>query len=145
MTRAGKRILLVEDHADTLATFDRLLGRWGYEVQTATCAASASAAIERGSFDLLICDIGLPDQPGTSVMRALRAVNATVPGIALTGYGMEGEIETIMAAGFTRHLLKPVELQVFQTAIEDVLRQRTAAAATNVQPPADLTGTPASR
>jgi CheY-like chemotaxis protein len=132
MDRAGKRILLVEDHADTLATFDRLLGRWGYAVRTANCAASASAAIERESFDLLICDIGLPDQPGTTVMRALRAISPLVPGIALTGYGMEGEIETIMAAGFTRHLLKPVEMQILQTAIEDVLKQRAAAAAPEI-------------
>jgi CheY-like chemotaxis protein len=143
MDRAGKRILLVEDHADTLATFDRLLGRWGYCVHTATSAATASSAIEREPFDLLICDIGLPDQPGTSVMRALRAINPTAPGIALTGYGMEGEIEAIMAAGFARHLLKPVEMQILQGAIEGLLSQRAPANGQD-QPADKLTTTPAS-
>src|SRR5438309_1914283 len=73
MGMAAAKILLVEDHADTLLTFTRLLERWGYVVVTAANAGAAIALCEHQRVDLLVCDIGLPDQPGTTVMKALRA------------------------------------------------------------------------
>jgi CheY-like chemotaxis protein len=128
MGTTGGRILLVEDHADTLETFTQLLKRWGHPVVSASTAAEAIGICQQQRDELLrllICDIGLPDQPGTAVMRALRAVAPTVPGIALTGYGMEGEVAAIMAAGFDRHLLKPVEMALFKSAVDELLMRRS--------------------
>lgn len=68
----------------------------------------------------MISDLGLPDGSGLELMRALRAVRL-VPGIALSGYGMEEDQRESSAAGFARHLVKPVEFADLTRALEEVL------------------------
>ncbi|MGH8797473.1 MAG: hybrid sensor histidine kinase/response regulator, partial [Caldimonas sp.] len=113
---AGLRILLVDDSADALETFAMVLSAEGAIV---TCAASASAALsccKEASFDLIVSDIGMPEMDGTQLIALLRREpsTATTPAIALTGYGRPQDIEASMAAGFTAHLLKPVDLANFR-------------------------------
>jgi CheY-like chemotaxis protein len=103
------RLLLAEDHADTARTPGRFLRVAGYEVDAATSATSAIAAAESEPFDLLISDLGLPDGDGYEVMRAVRA-RGIVPGIAMSGYGMEDDIRRSREAGFTEHLVKPIAI-----------------------------------
>ena len=62
------RLLLVEDHHDTARTISRLLRSAGFAVTTATDAASASAAVDREPFDVIVSDLGLPD--GDDVVSA---------------------------------------------------------------------------
>jgi PAS domain S-box-containing protein len=99
------RILLVDDHPDTLGTLARMLRRAGHEVTTAISVASALEAASTGPYDLLISDVGLPDGSGVDLMRRLHPL----PGIALTGYGMESDIAKSREAGFLAHLTKPVD------------------------------------
>jgi len=116
------RILLVEDHADTAEAMAELLGLLGHEVRVAGGVHAALAtADEPGSLDLLISDLGLPDGSGLDVMRAL--ASSGLPGIALSGYGMEDDVRRSLDAGFRRHLTKPVSLQALEAAIRQVLRQ----------------------
>lgn len=116
------RILLVEDHADTAEAMAELLGLLGHQVTVAGDVASALAAGEAaasgGSLDLLISDLGLPDGSGLDVMRALSRFR--VPGIALSGYGMEEDVRRSHEAGFGRHLTKPVSLPQLQAALREV-------------------------
>ncbi len=116
---AARRILLVEDHATTAALMARLLRKRGHEVQLAATKASALAIAREETFDLVISDLGLPDGNGYEVMEALRA-NSNVIGIALTGYGMEADIERSAAAGFRFHLTKPVDAQKLLSTIEEI-------------------------
>ncbi len=58
------RILVVEDHADTVDVVQRMLKKDGYNVTAALTLADATTACREGKFDLLICDIGLPDGDG---------------------------------------------------------------------------------
>jgi PAS domain S-box-containing protein len=114
------RVLLVEDHADTARVLARLLSRAGHEVTT---ASGVAAALERASavpLDLLICDLGLPDGSGLEVMRRLRPL----PGIALTGYGMEQDVRRAHEAGFLAHLTKPVDFAELDSAIRRVAAAR---------------------
>jgi DNA-binding response OmpR family regulator len=103
------RILLVEDHADTAAAMRMLLERKGYHVMTAHTFESATSVIRDGSFDLLICDISLPDGSGLDIMRMVRETHA-VPGIAVSGFGTEADIRRSKEAGFFRHFTKPVNI-----------------------------------
>ena len=64
----GLRLLLVEDHADTAATLERLLANSGYAVQTATSFGAALRRLEGSEYDLLVSDIGLPDGSGLELM-----------------------------------------------------------------------------
>jgi signal transduction histidine kinase/ActR/RegA family two-component response regulator len=119
------RILLVEDHADTAEAMAELLRLLGHEVtvagDVATALAAGEAAASRGALDLLVSDLGLPDGSGLDVMRALARFG--VPGIALSGYGMEEDVRRSHEAGFSRHLTKPVGLPALESAISRLPRQ----------------------
>jgi CheY-like chemotaxis protein len=110
------RILLVEDHKPTSRALVQLLTRRNYQVAAADCVAEARAAVRRQKFDLLISDIGLPDGNGYELMTELRSEYG-LPGIALTGYGMEEDVNRSQAVGFVAHLTKPVSVQALEGAL----------------------------
>jgi len=110
------RILLVDDHVDTCAALERLLARRGHCVVTAHDVRSAIEAARSGSFDLLISDMGLPDGTGVELMDRLNGIGA-MRGIAISGFGMYGDVEKSLAAGFAMHLIKPVQFQKLEEAI----------------------------
>ncbi|HYO09927.1 MAG TPA: PAS domain S-box protein [Tepidisphaeraceae bacterium] len=117
----GRRVLLVEDHADTRAVMARLLASFGWAVTTAGSVAEALASGAREPFDVLISDIGLPDGSGADVMRRLRE-SRPIRGIALSGFGQPEDIDRSRAAGFEAHLTKPVNLPQLRDAIEKLAR-----------------------
>ena len=111
----------MEDHDTTLEILARLLRQMGHRVTGANSVATGIAAASRDGFDLLISDLGLPDGSGLDLMRQVKQKYAG-PSIALTGYGMEGDIAACRDAGFTEHLTKPVELDALHAAIVRVSR-----------------------
>ena len=104
------RILLVEDHVDTAIIMRRVLSAQGHAVHIAGNVATALQLAGQQTFDLLLSDLGLPDGSGLDLMRALRAKGINLPGIALSGYGQEADIQASRTAGFIAHLVKPVNL-----------------------------------
>jgi CheY-like chemotaxis protein len=112
-------VLLVEDHEPTLRALERLLRKIGHRVTGVTSVASASAAAAHDWFDLIISDLGLPDGSGLDLMRQLREPYSG-RAIALTGYGMESDIEASREVGFTEHLTKPVDMAALDAAIRRV-------------------------
>jgi CheY-like chemotaxis protein len=110
------RLLLVEDHLDTLRTFARVLRRKGFEVQEATCVTEALASWKPG--DLLLSDIALPDGDGRDLMRNLSARG--IPGIAISGFGTARDRQEYREAGFAESLVKPVDVQDIINAISRV-------------------------
>ncbi|MEA3210179.1 MAG: hypothetical protein QOE70_3236 [Chthoniobacter sp.] len=117
--RRALRILLVEDHEDSNRSLTQLLRRKGYEVCSARDVSSALEAAGKFEFDVLLSDMGLPDGTGNDLMEKLSSTRP-VFGIAITGYGMESDIDQSQAAGFRHHLIKPVDLnrldELIQTA-----------------------------
>jgi CheY-like chemotaxis protein len=75
----------------------------------------------RRRFDVLVSDLGLPDRSGLDLIRMLRARGATVPAIALSGYGQEKDREQSRAAGFQMHLVKPIDGDQLIEAIARVI------------------------
>jgi len=116
----GLRILLVDDHQDTCTALERLLVRRGHLVAAAHNVRSAMEAAANNQFDLLISDIALPDGTGTELMRFIRAMRP-VRGIAISGFGMNGDIEKSLTAGFSEHLVKPLKLEKLEAAIDRVM------------------------
>lgn len=116
-------ILLVEDHQDTAAVLSRALRRIGFRVSTAHTVADATKLFGSERFDLVISDIGLPDGNGIDLLNELNPVRR-VPAIALSGYGMEHDVEKSRAAGFIEHLTKPVNWDSLRESIERVLAER---------------------
>jgi signal transduction histidine kinase len=111
------RILLVEDHQDTRAALEKLLIRRGHLVAATHSMRSAMETAARNQFDLLISDIALPDGNGAELMTYLHAISG-MRGIAISGFGMNGDIERSLEAGFAEHLIKPVKMENLEAAIE---------------------------
>jgi signal transduction histidine kinase/CheY-like chemotaxis protein len=114
------RILLVEDHQDTCAALEKLLIRRGHLVAATHTMRSAMETAARHEFDLLISDIALPDGNGMELMTYLRAMSE-IPGIAISGFGMNGDIERSLGAGFVEHLVKPIKMEKLEAAIGRVV------------------------
>jgi CheY-like chemotaxis protein len=113
---AKRRILVVEDHEDTLRSMKLLLKRLGYEVLAAENMEDALRIAEEEHFDILLSDIGLPDGSGLELLKRIRE-RRDVPALALSGFGMEEDIERSRNAGFAEHLTKPVSIDRLQAAI----------------------------
>ncbi len=115
-SRRQLKILLVEDHKDTADVLGRVLRGRGHEVEIRDTVASAVSAIQSQGFDLLLSDIGLPDGTGIDLMTRVRS-HYNLPAIALTGYGMEDDVERCREAGFGGHLTKPVSFEKLDAMI----------------------------
>jgi CheY-like chemotaxis protein len=120
---ALRRILLVDDHADSVRPMQLFLEAIGYQVIAATSVGSALRIALQEEFDLLVSDIGLPDGSGENLIRQLRDRGHKLPSIALSGHGMKVDIERSLAAGFQVHLTKPVSPQRLQATIDQLIRQ----------------------
>jgi CheY-like chemotaxis protein len=123
VSRPGLEVLLVEDHEDTARALTQLLVKQGYIVRRANTVASALEIFASKTFDIVICDIGLPDGTGYSFIETVRR-KTNIPAIALSGFGMEEDVKQSAVSGFDAHLTKPVNFQNLNAAI----RKLTAAA-----------------
>ena len=115
-----RRVLLVDDHHDTCIGMKRMLERRGYEITVAHSADQAVEKVRTQDFDLLISDIGLPDRSGYELMREVR-LNKDLPGIALSGFGTEQDVNQARAAGFSEHLTKPINFERLEKTIQNLL------------------------
>jgi two-component system, sensor histidine kinase len=107
------RILLVEDNVDACDTLRTLLELAGHEVAVAYDGCAGLEAARARSYDVVICDIGLPGIDGLEVIERLRhgqaqeALGRRPFAIALSGYGQSEDRERALDAGFDRYLVKP--------------------------------------
>jgi two-component system CheB/CheR fusion protein len=106
------RLLLVEDHQSTRDVLAAILRRKGYEVHAAaTGAAALELTQSAGPLDVLISDLGLPDLTGLELVKQIQQLQPHMTAIALSGYGMEEDVQHAIAAGFIAHLVKPVSVE----------------------------------
>jgi CheY-like chemotaxis protein len=114
------RLLVVDDHADTCTGMKMMLERRGYDITVARSAGQAVEKTEQEDFDLLISDIGLPDRSGYELMSELRQSKG-LRGIAISGFGMETDVNKARDAGFSEHLTKPINFDRLEQAIRHLL------------------------
>ncbi len=117
----GLRVLLVEDDDDSRWLLGTMLKRQGAAVTSTSSSLEALNAFEVAAPDVVISDLGMPEENGLELMRKLRMFPAgrggLVPAIALTGYATPKDRERALAAGFQLHLAKPVEASELIAAI----------------------------
>ncbi len=106
----SRRVLVVEDNADTAATLSALLSISGHETRVAHDGEEGIKQAESFRPDIVLLDLGLPKMDGIEVCRWIRRQpwgrNITVA--ALTGWGQQADRRSTEEAGFDRHLVKPV-------------------------------------
>jgi CheY-like chemotaxis protein len=107
------RVLVVDDDTDTREWLTMVLEVNGIAVESVESAEQALAALERLRPDLLISDIGMPEEDGYVMMRKVRALSAErgglTPAAALTAYAGDAARERSLNAGFQVHLSKPID------------------------------------
>jgi CheY-like chemotaxis protein len=112
-TAAPRRVLIVEDGADTRETLGMLVEAWSHDVLYASNGPEGLARAREAEPDVMLVDIGLPGFDGYQLARALRGEGTEwsrrVRLIALTGYGQAADRERASQAGFDVHVLKPVD------------------------------------
>lgn len=118
----ARRVLVVDDEADFLATYERLLRRHGFHVMVATTRADGVAAVVRERPDLVISDLRLPDGSGLDVVRAARSMPEPPSVIVVTGYPSAETRQAALAAGATTFLAKPFAAAGLLAAVRSSLR-----------------------
>jgi CheY-like chemotaxis protein len=118
---SGKRlrILVVEDHNDTLQALSRLLSHFGHEISLADGAQNALDMINSKEFDVVLCDIALPDGNGYDVVAQAKR-KRPVKAVALTGFSASEDIERGKKAGFDFHLAKPVDFHELRAVLGQI-------------------------
>jgi signal transduction histidine kinase/CheY-like chemotaxis protein len=113
---AARRILVVDDNADSARTLSRLLKLMGNETRMAHDGGEAIAVAEEYRPELMLLDIGLPVLNGYDVARTIRGLpwGRDVVIVALTGWGQEGDRRRSKEAGIDDHLVKPVDPSMLQ-------------------------------
>lgn len=98
-----------------------LLESFGHRVKIVTSGFAALEAVSVGTFDAVLVDVGLPDIDGYEVARRLRMLpNFTTRNlVALTGYGQDEDRRRALAAGFDRHMPKPVNIEQLESILNE--------------------------
>lgn len=115
------RVLLVDDDTDGRDATAMLLTREGAVVETADSASAALRALDRDLPDVLISDIGMPEEDGLSLLRKVRARTiaggSSVPAIALTAFARSEDRARALLSGFDAYVTKPIEPSVLISSI----------------------------
>jgi signal transduction histidine kinase/ActR/RegA family two-component response regulator len=124
----GLHILVVDDHADGRTLTSLVLAGAGASVKAVASARDAFQSIEGQRPDVLVADIGLPEEHGYALVRQIRQHEAEhggfLPAIALTTFARAEDRTRILAAGFQAHVSKPLDPAELTAAIAAVARGR---------------------
>lgn len=116
---ARPRVLLVDDDEDSTELLRMLLARRGFQVTTACSVATALAAADAATFDVLVSDIGLPDGTGYDLLRQVRLARR-LPAIAVSGLDRAADFKDGPGAAFDEYLGKPVGIEKLVEALRRV-------------------------
>ncbi|MEP6521791.1 PAS domain-containing protein [Microcoleus vaginatus DQ-U2] len=110
---SGLHVLVVDDEADSREFVAFVLEQAGASVTSVACATEALQAFSQAVPEIVVSDIGMPEMDGYMLMRHIRSLpleqGGQIPAIALTAYAGEMDLQQAIAAGFQRHLAKPID------------------------------------
>ncbi len=121
----GVHILIVEDDTDSRNVLAVLLQRLGALVEAVASAQEALERVRHRRPDVMVSDIGMPDEDGYSLMRRVRELAGDLPAIALTAYARKQDADEAIASGYNQHLPKPVAPADLIRAIKSVTKSGT--------------------
>jgi signal transduction histidine kinase/DNA-binding response OmpR family regulator len=124
----GLKILVVDDELDSRELITAILTRCGSDVRCSESAAEAIRAIRQWKPDLLVSDIGMPNEDGYSLIQKLRKMRSKwardLPAVALTAYATVEDRERTLNAGFQLHVSKPIEPEALVRSIAAVVGRK---------------------
>ncbi|MDC0770027.1 response regulator [Streptomyces sp. HD] len=114
------KILIVDDHEDTLYALESALAPLGYRLARATSGDEALKQVLRGQVGLLLLDVRMPGVSGLDVVRYMRRVEQTqlIPVVLLTGFGADQElVSTAFGLGVADLVMKPIDPWALRTKV----------------------------
>ncbi|MFT4171952.1 MAG: response regulator [Rhodocyclaceae bacterium] len=116
----GKRVLLVDDNPDAVESLALLLDMFGFDVRTATTGTAGLTMGRDFRPDVVLLDIAMPTIDGYETCRQMRATEwgAPIRIIAMTGWSQDSDRQRSREAGFSAHLVKPVEPDALMALLE---------------------------
>jgi signal transduction histidine kinase/CheY-like chemotaxis protein len=125
--RSGVRgrgfVLVVDDNADAAQLIGDALEMHGFNVVVAMHPHAALVLADKHNPVVALIDLGLPDMDGYELANRLRAADAKIQCVALTGFGAPSDRERTTAAGFVSHLVKPIKMPALIPLLEQLLSQ----------------------
>jgi CheY-like chemotaxis protein len=120
----GLRILVVDDDRNTLEMLSELLSCYNADVRTAESVATALILYRSWSPELLLSDLGMPEQDGYDLIRNIHALPYGLlrKAIAITGFSRDEDRERALAAGYDNFLTKPVDFGQLINLITEINR-----------------------
>ena len=122
----GLSILVVEDEPDSREVLLHVLGSCGADVRAVDSAERARCVLATHTPDVIVSDIGMPDEDGYSLMRSIRSLSSPVqriPAVALTAFSSPSARDRALSSGFDVYLVKPIQPWV----LAQLLRELTSA------------------
>ena len=127
---SGLELLVVEDDDDSRLLIQRALEAAGASVSAVSSAGAAFAFLEGHRVDVLVSDIGMPDEDGLTLIKRVRALpedrGGSIPAIALTAYARHEDAAASVRAGFQIHLSKPVDIDGLTTSVASLAARATS-------------------
>ena len=121
------KILLIDDESIVLSAYGRALREAGFNVEQIASGTEGIAALRAGTFDLVICDVGLAGASGIDVLRAAHAHDPDLPVVLMTGGRSVESATEAVEHGALRYLLKPIDACLMRRTADDALRLRRIA------------------
>lgn len=123
----GLRVLVVDDEPDTLEIVSVMLKQYGAQVRVTASTAAALEALIEWTPDVLISDLGMPDEDGFALIGQVRTLTpeqgGNIPAAALTAYVSDDDSLRALAAGYHTHIAKPVEPITLAAAVADLAKR----------------------
>lgn len=124
----GVKVLVVDDEADSRDLLMTILQQCGSDVRCTESAAAAMQTFHEWNPDLLVSDIGMPNEDGYSLIRKLRELGSDrgreIPAMALTAYATDEDRLQALSAGFQIHIAKPIEPENFVASLASILETK---------------------
>jgi len=121
-------VLVVEDVIAAREAVHRLLEQQGAQVRAVASAARAAEAFVRRRPDVVVTDIGMPDEDGYSLIRRIRQIEKEqgidrVPAVAVTAFARAEDRQRALAAGFDEHISKPINPEALLNALRRLVNE----------------------
>lgn len=123
----GLKVLVLDDDSDAREFLQILLSNNGAQVKAVATASEAYREVEVEAPDMLICDIGLPDEDGYEFIRRIRSLTespcANIPALAVTAFALPNDRQKALIAGYDDHLTKPIESHALLNSVASIARR----------------------
>ncbi|MFM2145852.1 MAG: hypothetical protein RL732_688 [Bacteroidota bacterium] len=120
----GYHVLIAEDNPVNLMVARKFLSKWGLQTTEAPNGLEALKAFKKGSFDILLIDLEMPEMDGSACVREIRKIDGHVPIMAFTAAVYDNMYDDLLQKGFTDFIHKPFRPEELHQKIEDLIQLR---------------------